>query len=358
MSQIIVGGVALQFFYKFLTQSTHSIIKCSKMGNEILLLSEEDVINVLTIDDALEAVENAFREKGRGTIQMPPKIYVNFARYEGDFRSMPSYFESLDIAGIKVVNAHPNNPRLYGKPTVMATIILLDPRNGAPLSIMSGAYLTAMRTGAAGGLATKYLARKNSKVLGLVGTGVQAKTQFLAINKVVNLDEIRMYDIAKVTLENCCGEIRKSGINVTPCKSIKECIEFADVISTTTPVNSPIIKTDWISNGMHINAIGADAKGKQELEPEILKKAKIVVDDMGQALHSGEVNVPLSQGLIVEQDIYAELGEIVVGNKQGRRNDLEITLFDSTGLSLQDVSTAAKVFEKAKEKNVGKWITL
>jgi alanine dehydrogenase len=328
------------------------------MGNEILLLSEEDVINVLTIDDALEAVENAFREKGRGTIQMPPKIYVNFAKYEGDFRSMPSYFENLDIAGIKVVNAHPNNPRLYGKPTVMATIILLDPRNGVPLSIMSGAYLTAMRTGAAGGLATKYLARKNSKVLGLVGTGVQAKTQFQAINEVITLDEIRCYDITDETLKSCCREIENCGINVIPCKSIQECIELADVISTTTPVNSPIIKADWIRNGVHINAIGADAEGKQELDPEILKKAKIIVDDMNQALHSGEVNVPLSQGIIVEQDIYAELGEVVVGNKQGRLNDLEITIFDSTGLSLQDVSTAAKVFEKAKAKNVGKWITL
>ncbi|UCH37396.1 MAG: alanine dehydrogenase [Candidatus Bathyarchaeota archaeon] len=328
------------------------------MSNEILLLSEEDVISVLTIVDALEAVENAFREKGLGTIQMPPKIYVNFAKYGGDFRSMPSYFENLDIAGIKVVNAHPNNPRLYGKPTVMATIILLDPRNGVPLSIMSGAYLTAMRTGAAGGLATKYLARKGSKVLGLVGTGVQAKTQFQAINEVMTLDEVRCYDVADKTLENCCREISDYGSNVTPCKSIKECIEFADVISTTTPVNSPIIKADWIRSGMHINAIGADAEGKQELDPDIVKNAKIIVDDMNQACHSGEVNVPLSRGIITEEDIYAELGEVVVGKKQGRHNDLEITIFDSTGLSLQDVSTAAIVFEKAKKKNVGKWITL
>lgn len=330
-----------------------------KLNNKILLIDEREVAEVLTMEETLEAVEEAFREKGHGQVQMPAKVYITFEKYNGDFRVMPSYLEELDIAGVKIVNVHPNNPKLYGKPSVMATIVLIDPKSGAPLSIMGGTYITTMRTGAASGLATKYLARKNSKVLGLVGTGVQARSQLQAISKVLNLEEVKAYDISGEALKKFAEESNeKYSMKVSRCKSVEECVKHADVVSIATPTTSSIVKSKWIRSGTHINAIGADAPGKQELDPIILKKAKIVVDDLDQAIHSGEINVPFSQGILIKKDIYAELGDIVVGNKQNRDNDDEITVFVSTGLSLQDVATATKVFKKAKARNIGNWITL
>ncbi len=329
------------------------------LGNEILLISEDEVCEVLTMEETLDVVETVFREKALGRAQMPPKTYITIKKYGGDFRTMPSYLESLDIAGVKIVNVHPNNPRLYNKPTVMATIILIDPHSGSPLAIMGGTHVTAMRTGAAAGVATKYLARKESKSLGLVATGVQARTQLLAISKVLDLEEVRAYDAYPDALTKFVDEAEKEySVKVTPCKSVEECVGGVDVVSASAPTTSPIVERSWIRDGMHINAIGADAPGKQELDPAILRDAKIVVDDLEQAMHSGEINVPLAKGIIKRENIYAELGEVVVGRKPSRENDKEITVFDSTGLSLLDVSTAARIYEKAKTKNMGKWVTL
>ena len=311
------------------------------------------------MEETLDAVEEAFREKGYGRVQMPPKVYVSFKKYNGDFRVMPSYLEYFDIAGVKMVNVHPNNPQLHGKPTVMATIMLIDPKTGTPLSIMNGTSITAMRTGAASGLATKYLARTNSKMLALIGTGVQARTQLQAINAVLNLDEVKAYDVSKEALTRFIEEVKeKYEIKISPGENIEECVKCADVISVSTPTTYPIIKHAWVKNGTHINAIGADAPGKQELDPMILKNAKIVVDDLTQAVHSGEVNIPISQGFLKVEDIYAELGGIIIGDKPGRIHDDEITVFVSTGLSLQDISTATQIYKIAMEKGLGTWITL
>lgn len=324
---------------------------------KVLLLSDNDVRS-LTMDEAMEAVEEAFKEKGLGRVQMPPKPYLYYKKYGGDLRVMPSYLEELEISGVKVVNAHPNNPSKYNLPSVMAVVVLVDPKNGSPISIMNGTHLTAMRTGAASGIATKYLARRESKVLALIGAGVQARTQLMAISKVLDLEEVRVCDKSAETQKKFIEESKgKYPFKFVGCEN-EDCVIGADVISTTTPSRTPIVKNDWIEPGVHINAMGADAPGKEELDPLILKRAKIVVDDWDQALHSGEVNVPLTKGIITEKDIYGELGEIIVGKKLGRSTSDEITIFDSTGLSIQDVATATKVFEKAKARKLGKWITL
>jgi alanine dehydrogenase len=326
---------------------------------EVLLLTGKEVKELLTIDEALEAVESAFREKGLGTVQMPPKLYLYYRKYNGDLRVMPSYFETMDVSGVKVVNVHLQNPSKYGLPTIMATIILIDVKTGAPLSIMDGTWITAMRTGAGSGVATKYLARKDSKALALVGGGVQARTQLMAIAEILKLEEVRVWSRTAETRKKFIDEFRgKYRLRFIECESVEKCVKGADIISTTTPVTSPIVKGEWIEPGVHINAVGADAPGKEELDPSILKRAKIVVDDWAQASHSGEVNVPLRNGVITERDVYGEIGEIVAGKKEGRVSDSEITIFDSTGLSIQDVLTSQRVYEKARKKNVGKWINL
>ncbi|MDI3486153.1 MAG: alanine dehydrogenase [Methanolobus sp.] len=324
---------------------------------DVLWLDQSDVKNVIDMPLTLSAVENGFREHGLKKVQMPPKSYLYFENHNGDLRTMPSFMEEKDIAGVKIVNVHPDN-REKGLPTVMAVIVLNSTETGAPLAIMDGTHVTDMRTGAAGGVAAKYLARKDSHVVGMVGTGGQARTQLLALSEVMDIEEV------KITCRNTghCDSFEKDMKKVVRCdfkrkQSIKDVCD-CDVLVTTTPVREPVVKAEWIHEGTHINAIGADAVGKQELESSIMKKARIIVDDIVQASHSGEVNVPLSQGVISESDIHAELGEIVAGVKKGRLSDDDITIFDSTGLAVQDLVTANMVYTKALELGIGKKVKL
>lgn len=329
------------------------------MSGEILLISDEQVKKLLSMEDTIATVEDTFMAKGLGKTQMPPKTYLTFERYDGDVRVMPSYLESLDSAGVKVVNVHPKNPAKYGIPTVMAVIILVDPKNGAVIAIMDGTYITAMRTGAAAAVATKYMARKGSKTLGLVGAGVQARWQLLAISKILKLEEVRVWSLPESSIDAFIRDEEKLyDFKLYPCRSCEECVSGVDVISATTPSTVPVIDRKWVLPGTHINAMGADAPGKEELDPKILLESRIVVDDLTQAIHSGEINVPISKGIINERNIYGELSEIVNGKKTGRESDEEITVFDSTGLSLLDVSTATQVYNRAKKNNVGTLIRL
>jgi alanine dehydrogenase len=265
---------------------------------------------------------------------------------------MPAYLEEQDITGVKIVNVHPDNPK-KGFPTVMALVILNSTETGAPVAIMDGTYLTDMRTGAAGGVAVKYLARRNSKRIGFVGTGNQAKTQLLGINEVIDIEEVKATSISEKSTLAFKDEMEKRiGCSITPKKSIREVCD-CDILVTTTPSREPIVMNEWIAEGTHINAIGADAPGKEELDPDILKRARIVVDDIPQASHSGEVNVPLSKKLITEKDICCEIGEVVAGRKKARTKDSDITVFDSTGLAIQDVATANLVYQTAIKRKVG-----
>lgn len=319
---------------------------------EILWLSEEDVMASLSMEEAILAVEEAFREAGKGTAQMPPKSYLIYKKYNGDLRTMPAYLEGMDATGVKVVNVHPDNPG-SGLPTVMALLILNSPKTGAPTAVMGGTFLTNMRTGAAGAVAAKYLAKKSSKTVGLVGAGAQGRTQLLGLAEIFDVETVK---VADVSLDRCRAleEESRTFLDATfeIATDIKEVCD-ADILVTTTPSRKPLVKDDWINEGTHINAIGADAKGKEELDPAILKRAKVVVDDLVQASHSGEVNVPLAEGVIALEDIYATIGEVVAGKVPGRKDDDEVTVFDSTGLAIQDMATASRVYRTAVEKGLG-----
>ena len=329
---------------------------------KILLLTESDIEAILKIDEVMDAVEMAFKEKALGYVQMPPKVYITYEKYNGDLRAMPSYLERLGISAVKVVNVHPDNPKKFDLPTVMAVIVLIDPKSGAPLAIMGGKWITAMRTGAAGGIAAKYLARKDSKVVGLVGAGVQAKTQLIALLKLYgSLEEVRVWDISKDRVESYISEMRsicEGKTTLVPVKNVKDAVDNADIVVTTTPSRKPLVYDEWISEGTHITCIGADAPGKEELDPKILLRAKIYVDDWEQGLHSGEVNVPFSKGIITKENIFGELGDVIAGLKPGRTSSEEITIFTSTGLAIQDAVTADLVYRKALSKNLGQWIKM
>jgi len=312
----------------------------------------QEIVPLSQIKQVIEAVEQGFFDYGKKEIQMPPKNYLYFPKHDGDLRIMPAFSPKLGMAGTKLVNVHPQNPQ-KGLPTVMAAIVLNDAQTGSPLALLDGTYITGMRTGAAGAIATKYLARENAQTLGIVGAGGQAAFQIMAIKEVRDIKEVFAFDINDEAVDKLS---EKLGIEIK--KSSLEEVSKKDILVTITPSREPIIKKEWISPGVHINGVGADAEGKEELDPEILKQGKIVIDEWMQASHSGEINVPLKKGIIKKEDIHAFLDEIVTGQKKGRENDEEITIFDSTGLAIQDLYTANLVYQKALEQGIGQNIDL
>jgi len=313
-----------------------------------LIITKKDVAKVLTPEIANRTIEKAFKAYGLGQVDMPAKSYLSFKK--GDLRSMPAYIhgQGFDIAGIKSVNVHPDNRR-HNLPTVMAVIILTDPETGFPLAIMDGTYLTSMRTGAAGATAVKLLSRKNSAVAGFVGCGVQARTQLACTMDVRKLKTIKVWTAPDEKLARSFARWAKRTCKLETILSdaIDEVTTDVDVLITTTPSRTPLVNT--VSPGTHINAIGADAAGKQELNPKILKGATVVIDDWSQASHSGEINVPLRKRQISKKNIHGELGAIAARKKKGRTSATEITVFDSTGLAIQDVSCAFTVYKDLKE---------
>jgi alanine dehydrogenase len=318
-----------------------------------LILTGSEVMQVLDMDLALTAVEDAFRAYGQGRVNMPPKAYLTLER--GDFRAMyGELFLARDhICGLKWVNVHPGNPA-QGLLTVMGKILLNDPDTGLEFADLDGTYITDYRTGAAGGVAARHLARPDASRLGVVGAGVQARTQVAAILKVRPIREIVVFDRHRQHSQGFAAHVTSAhGIKVRATTEAAEAVAGQDIVVTTTPSRTPVVKRQWVAPGTHINAIGADAAGKQELEAAILADARVVVDDWAQASHSGEINVALSRGQLSQEQIYGSLGEIVAGRKPGRQTPEEITVFDSTGLIIQDLALALAVYQRARERGLG-----
>lgn len=287
-----------------------------------------------------DAVEAAFAAYARGEAEMPSKVYVTLPG--GDFRTMPAYIPALGLAGVKIVNVHPGNPA-RGLETVMALIILLDPPTGMPYAILNGTDLTDLRTGAAGAVAARHLCRKQEEVeIGLVGAGRQAETQLEATAAWLRIECVRVWSRRQATAEAFARRFPQFDIQAETLERTADC----DLLVTTTPSRAPIVMNDWVRDGTHINAIGADASGKQELDPAVLVRASVYVDDPRQAVHSGEVNVPISAGLYSIDRIAGTIGDVIIG-RAGRRSADEVTVFDSTGLAVQDLAIAGVALVKS-----------
>ncbi|MCJ7668987.1 MAG: ornithine cyclodeaminase family protein [Dehalococcoidia bacterium] len=305
-----------------------------------LLLDRNAIKILIRMSDVINVVEEAFRMCGEGKGKMPAKTYLSVEH--GDFRAMPAALPGC--AGVKWVNVHPQNPSL-GLPSIMAILIYNDPETGYPLAIMDATEITAYRTGAAAAIASKYLARRDSHTIGIIGAGFQAYTQILAHAELFSPISINAFDISKAAVDRLMHSLPQFPIR--NC-SIQEAVA-SDIVCTLTPSRSPIIKKEWIAAGTHINAVGADAPGKQELAPSILKEAVVVVDDLKQASTSGEINVPIQKGIYSIREVYGTLAELVVGKKKGRPGSKVITVFDSTGIAVEDIAVAKLLFEKAQQ---------
>ena len=325
---------------------------------DILILSALDVKKLLTMRDIIEAVEEAFRAYGKGTSKLAPVINTIIEKYDGEHEIKSGYVEDYCV-GAKIVTYYKNNRLRYDLPNLWGVIVLNDLKDGRPLAIIDGTYITASRTGAAGAVAAKYLARKDSKIVGVIGAGTQGRYQISALNEILKIETVKVYDNVSRLAGSYVEEMSSQfNFKIEQAQTPEQAVRGSDVIITATPSTKPIILNDWIKEGVHINAIGADAPGKQELDEAIIPRAKVVVDNLTQCVERGEIQTAIRRGLLKKEEVYSELSDIVLARRQGRTNMKEITLFDATGMAVQDITTAYTVLQLAKKKKLGVTISI
>lgn len=326
---------------------------------ETLILLKQDVSKLLNMKDAITSVEQAYIEYSSNKVIQPPIVSIDDTEHNGELDIKTCYSKSQKIISIKCASGYWDNPKQHNLPTLLATIQLLDGITGYPLCIMDGSLITGYRTGAAGGLSARLLARKDSKKVAIIGAGNQARMELKAIREVIDIESVKVWDTNTKLLKAYKEEVSKSlNLIVETCETAKDAVVGADIIVTVTPSKNMIVKDEWIKDGTHIIAIGADMKGKQEIDPKIFSRAKIYVDSKAQCIERGETQNPIESEDIKISDIYAELGEVLLGNKEGRINPSEITIFDSTGMGIQDNTLATLIYKKALSLNIGTRINL
>jgi ornithine cyclodeaminase/alanine dehydrogenase len=303
--------------------------------------------------EIIDAVENGYREKGKGAVVIPPRTAIEIARYNGFIHFMPAYLSDIDALAVKIVTTHVDNPK-RNLPTVAATIIVYDPSNGTPLAIMDGTYITAMRTGAAGAVAAKYLARKDAANVTIVGTGVQGRSQLIGLCHVRNVKKVFAHDVDQKRCQEYVTEMKKSlKVDIAQVQSLQRAVEDSDIVVTASTSRTPVIMGDWLREGCHVSGFGSHTPETRELDENVMKRSSRIVLDTIEAKSCGDIAYPLSKNMISERDI-CEIGDIVVGKKVGRTSTSEITVFKSVGTAILDASVSARTYQLAKEKGIGR----
>ena len=320
-----------------------------------LLLNKENVGRLICMKEVIGTVEEAYKAFNSGQVNQPPYTCIHLPPPRGEIDFKLGYCESNEMISMKASSGgFPNNLAEHGVPSGMGTILLFDARTCALVCVMDGSLLTGLRTGAAGAVSVKVLARQNARKITSIGTGNQARMQIRAIHEVIKIEEIHAWDHHPENLARYKVDIeREFGIPVVMARSMQEAVEQADILITTTRGKGSLVEAAWIQPGTHIVAMGTDTYGKQELEPEIFRNAKIVNDSIAQCIEKGETWHPLNQNIITQANIHAEIGEILLGQKPGRETHDEITIFDSTGMAIQDNTTAAKIYRNAIASHTG-----
>ncbi len=321
-----------------------------------LLLDRSDVQKLLPMAKAIDVVEAAFGELASGTAEMPDRIVFMDSEVGGWIAYMPAYLKTGGALGIKAVTVYKENPAKFGLPTTIGTILVQDNRTGEVVAVMDGGFLTAARTGAVSGVATRHLARKTAKVGGIFGTGVQARQQVVGMTTARDLDTILAFsldsdDSRREFADSLVAEI---GVEVRLAASGEELCRESDIVALATTAAKPIVQADWWKPGAHINAIGSHAPGVRELDTATIVRAKVVADQKQACLNeAGDIQIPIEEGAYSPDDIHGDLGDVVNGTIVGRENEEEITLFKSVGLAIQDISCASLVYDQAKAQGVG-----
>jgi len=316
----------------------------------MLLLSDADVARLLSMREAIDAVEKAFGEYARGAVLMPPRSTLMLDRFGGSVSLMPSYLEETGALATKLISIYPHNPE-HGLPTTVAWIVVNDPETGMLEALMEATYLTAVRTGAVTGVAARYLAPKDSRVAAVIGCGVQGRTQAWAVAETCSLDTIRVFDLSREQMRWFSDEMGpKLGVDIVPADSGEEAVRDADIVVTATTSREPVIRRGWLGDEVHVSAIGSFYPDHRELDTETVREAKVVVDSREAALaEAGDLIIPLKEGAITEDHIHAELGDLVLGRRESRVEGDGLTVFKSVGLAIQDSSVASLVLKKWRE---------
>jgi ornithine cyclodeaminase/alanine dehydrogenase len=320
-----------------------------------------DLESILTMEEVIEAVEEAFGNYARGRWVIPPRTHFDLP--EGVFLYMPSFLSPEEggegISGAKLVSVFPRN-REKGLPLIHGLYLLYDPTTGSPLALMDGIYLTGVRTGAVSAVATKYLSRKDSRALGIIGTGVQAGFQLMAILAVRAIEVCYLFDTiedrARRFAQDCSDRLR---VKMEVLSSPDEVVGKSDAVVTATTSPKPVFSGSSVRKGTHLNVIGAFTPETREVDSETVRMACIFVDSYEGALEeAGDLLIPMGEGIISRDDIRGELSEVVTGMKPGRTTDDEITLFKSVGFAIEDAATAGLAYKKALRRDIGTQLSL
>lgn len=322
-------------------------------SDAILLLTSGEVQSLLTLDECISAVEHAFRAYGEGRA-VPPAV-LSMHTEAGGFHVKAGVLDlERSYFAAKVNGNFPENGSRFALPTIQGVIVLCDAENGTPLAVMDSRDITSLRTAAATAVAAKYLARSDSRTVTICGCGTQGRIQLRALSRVCRLETAFAYDRDGERALRFSDDLTSDlGIAVKPVFDLAAAVRQSDICVTCTTSRQPLLGYDDVSPGTFIAAVGADNPQKQELQPSLMARSKIVCDILEQCAVMGDLHHALDAGVVTQANVHAELGEVVAGKKPGRESREEVTIFDSTGMALQDVAAAAFLYEKAQRQGSG-----
>ena len=323
---------------------------------KITILTEEEIRQVVGVDDeALAAVTDAFNRLAQGKAVMPPIMRIDVPENNGEVDVKSAYLQGLDSFAVKMSSGFFDNPKM-GLPSLSGMMILLSTETGFPQAVLlDNGYLTDVRTGMAGALAARHLAPEQIATVGVIGSGSQARYQIRSLQLVRDFERVLVYSINREDDERYAKEMAPLlGADVVPADDAETVVRESDVVVTTTPAKTPIVKAAWLHPGLHITAMGSDAEAKQELEAAVLGRADVVAcDTKAQAFRLGELHHGLDEGVITEDDAITELGELTLADRSGRRALEQITVCDLTGTGAQDTAIARLAYLKARAAGLG-----
>ena len=327
--------------------------------NALLLLTGHDVATLLTIEDCIAAVEDVFARYGRRQVSDPAVLGVHAETGGFHIKAAVLPVDGRAYFAAKTNANFPDNPKRFGLPTIQGLVLLFDANDGRPLAVLDSMELTIQRTAAATAVAAKHLARRNSSTLAICGCGAQAAAQVKAVRAVLPIRRVLAFDLDRSKAEAFSGAPRRPDVGLRGevdfqvANSLEQALAEADVLITCTPSRQAFVKVSMVRPGTFLAAVGADNPEKQEIEPALLKQAKVVADMLDQCAAIGDLHHAIDAGLMTRADVHAELGAVVAGLAPGRESDDEIIVFDSTGTALQDVAAAAIVYRKAQASGAG-----
>ena len=323
---------------------------------KVNILTESDIRKCVSLDEeAIRAVEDGFTSLANGEAVVPPVVGVEIPERRGELDVKTAYIKGLDSFAIKIAAGFFENERL-GVPVASGMMVIVSAETGHPQALLlDNGYLTQVRTGAAGAIAAKYLAREPVDTVGIIGAGVQGRYQAIGLSQVREFRHLRVYDVSSSKVDSYVEEMGPLlGVHVSGGRSAEEVVRASDIVVTTTPSREPIVRAEWLHPGLHITAMGADGPEKQELAVEVLRDAnRLACDRREQCFVRGELHHALAAGILSMDAPITELGELTSGRKAGRQSDRDITVCDLTGVGVQDTAIALLAYDIARREGLG-----